>query len=231
MRWSNIVSHVGDSANSNSCFKRPGFTLIELVVVFGIIMVLIGLLLPALGRGRERARVLGDESHARQLASLVSMYTSVYQDFFPGFGQNMWLRSGGWSMAMEAAGLMKASERTSANGMPYKFTYTAYVDPDLVQPEIVPNDAEVVVNNQKISNVLFPSAKGMLWPVRRDDQPDELTWCCGNESLSGAIPFVDGSVGVYRWQDFSGPEGIVIQFWAGLPVVSTWNGIYGRDRK
>lgn len=53
---------------------RAGFSIPELMVAIGIIVVLTGMLLPGLGKSRQTARDLGVMSNIRQLGLLVSIY-------------------------------------------------------------------------------------------------------------------------------------------------------------
>lgn len=65
---------------------RCGFTLVELLVVIGIIAVLISMLLPALNRAREQARSAKCLSNLRQLAMATLGYCSFNKGSFPGQG-------------------------------------------------------------------------------------------------------------------------------------------------
>lgn len=63
--------------------KRPAFTLVELLVVIGIIALLISILLPALGRARENANRVACESNLHQLGMAFFMYTGENKGWFP----------------------------------------------------------------------------------------------------------------------------------------------------
>src|ERR1700759_5477456 len=63
--------------------KRAAFTLVELLVVIGVIAVLMGMLLPALNRAREAARRANCLSNLRQVHLAFSYYAAANHDQVP----------------------------------------------------------------------------------------------------------------------------------------------------
>jgi prepilin-type processing-associated H-X9-DG protein/prepilin-type N-terminal cleavage/methylation domain-containing protein len=63
--------------------SRRAFTLVELLVVIGIITVLIAVLLPTLGRVREHANRVKCAANLRSIGQALTMYTQQY-GYYPG---------------------------------------------------------------------------------------------------------------------------------------------------
>lgn len=64
--------------------QTRAFTLIELLVVIAIIALLIGILLPAIGRARDTAKSLVCSTNQRGIGQAMFQYTLDNRDYFPG---------------------------------------------------------------------------------------------------------------------------------------------------
>jgi len=77
--------------------RKTNFTLMELLIVVSIIVILAGLLLPALNKARESARCISCAGQAKQLVTANAMYMGDFDDyiypFYTDFYQQTWVRA------------------------------------------------------------------------------------------------------------------------------------------
>jgi len=76
---------MSETSKGSRCVR--GFTLVELLVVIGIIAVLISILLPTLNKARESARIVACASNERSIVQMMQIYAAQYRDWLPPFNE------------------------------------------------------------------------------------------------------------------------------------------------
>lgn len=216
--------------------RRHAFTVIELAVSVGVVLILLGLLAPVLRSARFQAAQTRAASGIKQSALLIEAYTIDNRAQYPIGAELITGAIWHWPRPLIAGGYL-ASERVldpwgaeHFNGVTFAMSAAMCYDPDfMVRGRTRPVElarTEPVRTDQ----VVFPAAKGLV--VK---QVFELagsgrsgSWCC-DEPTPAPVAMADTSVRTIAYTDLAGGQPVYQENFVGLPVLTTWNGFRGRD--
>lgn len=232
-----------------------GFTLVEVVVVLGLVMLLVSLVLPAVGRSMTTAKDAAALNAVRNVGAMTQMYTQTY-GVYPII-KNSYIQTStfwpdlyiGLGMASSYKGIdpycdvepLSPGATPSIVGNVSIFlsatlctSWEQYVPGNTPQgigipPVMTDEDWPIVPVREDM--VTYPSDKGMaayawmLWGPKRGPV------CCFEGAPLIPVVFCDGHAESLRWHDMVKDGILVTENSVGVPVGSTWYGYRGRDRR
>jgi len=136
--------------------RRNGFTLVELLVVIGIIALLISILLPALNKARESARTVACASNARQLTMAANMFANEHKGWMQTTSDHGWAIQNDTSRqhyVYRNDGYLKDWASALIPYLGGRDTQTFYDSPDQSKVFVCPSDPDMDLN--PAGHVLF----------------------------------------------------------------------------
>ncbi|HEY1685365.1 MAG TPA: prepilin-type N-terminal cleavage/methylation domain-containing protein [Tepidisphaeraceae bacterium] len=216
---------VGQFAGLSS--RRKAFTLVELMVVIGIIALLIAILLPVVTMARIRGKELICQSNVHQICSCLFLYTGDYLVFPPN--ESVPSPSGQWWYDDYHVGKMLGKYGTTLNS--YQPSLTS-PDPTLICPMdnslSLRSYAMNVWASCQIDSSILNTHAGVLWGpgTKHAEQLILVTekWASTGSNKFGwtASPTIGGTVTATPGELFGGGTGLPVKVSAGsLGLAST----------
>lgn len=179
--------------------RRPlhGFTLVELLVVIGLIATLLALVLPALVSAREASRTTVCLSNLRQIGMALQSYANDHRGYLvPGdqyghFDGTQWYSGGDWSDILVAHRYIAApAGRLNPND-----PGTAYAGADINDPNVL----------RCPSGIGDPITIGSVYPVSQQDPSGDIPFLRPDEVDGIAVRCWYGANGALRQGDRGAP--------------------------
>jgi prepilin-type N-terminal cleavage/methylation domain-containing protein len=141
--------------------NRKAFTLIELLVVIAIIALLIGILLPALGKARASARQLKDSTQVRGIQQAMVVFAQGNDDLFPTPS-----RVDKSNQTLAAAGVQQQKQKDITRNI-----FSILIFGGQVAPEMFINPAEANGSVKLDDKYEFDSPSGAASPAQASWDP------------------------------------------------------------
>ncbi len=218
--------------------KRKGFTLVELLVVIGIIILLLGILMPALSKVKSYANRMFEGTSMAALGKSMQLYATDNDELFPvathtSLDKTFWATQG--RLSGSGAALAGATMREAIGGAPVQTTigacwYLLIKYADATPKQFVSNNdagttafdiQEYIDKDSKQVPIDPPS------PLTEEDLREEDFWDFGDEpgihySYAYLIPFHAGA-----YQDY----GISNLMEPAMPVAATRSPWFDQNAK
>lgn len=226
--------------------RRPrtgsrGFTIVELVVVIGVVMILISMIVAPLGQSMERSRMVRDGAQLRQNMAVLGLYSNDYQDMYP-IGHATAFRSARyWHHAAVAGGYLRSSAEADPAAQKRYGVITLHMsmslaaDPDDMLPGRSLPAGVIKSVPVRHHDVLYPSDKGAMVKFYSEGGPHPQRdavgrWFCCGDPWTVPAAMCDGSVTFSDYYAYTGGVYPLVIDGVGVPIWSTWGGCSGRDR-
>jgi len=215
------------------------FTIVEVVVVIGVLMMLAALVMPAARNSIDAAKRSADMAVMRQNAALISVYVNDQRGVYPVGFDTAFRASVRWAQTLRAAGTIeRLRESDPSLSVEDADEWTHHT---LTLAAVFPWDAMRLGNCRdphrsppaavRAADVSHPDSKGLLYNHKITYGPQSDNWCCLPESRPvGPVVFCDGSAELGRWSNYLPYPDRPIEFGIGVPIWSTWDGARGIDR-